>query len=189
MTADILIRKARKEEAQAILSCMLLAMEDFACKFLATENKQHAAEFLLHFIRQEENMYSWQNCLVAEKEGKIIATANVYEGSELIRLREPVIDFVRTYYNAKFNPEDETQAGEFYIDSLGVLTEEQGKGYGTMMLRALMEEYVVRRKQNLGLLVREENPGAKKLYLRMGFQPVDKRMLAGKKMDHLQILA
>ncbi|MCK3685417.1 GNAT family N-acetyltransferase [Maribellus sp. YY47] len=187
MSDNLSIRKANKEDNKSILRCMLLAMEDIACKFLATENKQYAADFLLHFICQEGNMYSWQNCWVVEKGKEVIAAANIYEGAQLEILRKPVINFVRQHFNPEFDPEDETQAGEFYIDSLGVLTEEQGKGYGTTFLQFLIEEFVVRNKQNLGLLVREENPGAKKLYLRMGFKAVDKRMLAGKKMEHLQI--
>jgi len=188
MFDNLSIRKAKKEDGESILHCMLLAMEDIACKFLTTENKQYATDFLFHFIQQENNMYSWQNCWVVKKDRQIIAAANIYEGAQLVILRKPVIDFIRQHFNPAFDPEDETQAGESYIDSLGVLTEEQGKGYGTAFLQFLIEEFVIRNKQNLGLLVRAENTGAKKLYLRLGFKPVDKRILAGKKMEHLQIL-
>ena len=187
MSNNLIIRKATKEDAKTILICMLLAMEDIVCKFLNTKNKQQAADFLFHFIRLKNNMYSWQNCRVMEKNGKIMAAANVYAGADLIRLRQPVTDYIRSHYNPDYYHEDETQSGEFYIDSLGVLPEEQGKGIGSALLRFLIEEYVHSQNKVLGLLVDEMNPKAKKLYLKLGFKVVNEQMLAGKKMEHLQM--
>jgi ribosomal protein S18 acetylase RimI-like enzyme len=102
-------------------------------------------------------------------------------------LRQPVIEYIKSRFNQDFNPQDETQAGEYYIDSLGVDPDQQGKGIGTKLLRFIIDEYVNTHHQTLGLLVDEENPEAKRLYLALGFKHAGKKVLFGKSMEHLQV--
>lgn len=182
----MIIRKATLKDAENIASLLLLAMEDIIFKFINQNNVDKARNFLLHFVKQENNQYSYQNCFVAE-ENQIIAAVNLYDGAKLAELRTPVSQYIKTHFNKNFNPEDETQAGEFYIDSLGVLANQQGKGVGTKMLHFLIHEYVSQNQQTLGLLVDKENPQAKKLYLKLGFKSVGEKILVGKTMEHLQI--
>ena len=181
------IRKATIEDSESIAAHLLLAMEDIIYKFIAEEDPKTAYYFLLHFVESENNQYSYQNCFVAEENSEIIAAVSVYEGTKLQELRKPIIDYVRLNFNPDFNPEDETQAGEFYIDSLGVNPKCQGKGIGSKVLQFLIDEFVTKNHQTLGLLVDEDNPNAKKLYLKLGFKPVGVKTLVGKKLEHLQI--
>jgi len=118
---------------------------------------------------------------------KIVAAINLYNGTQLIELRQPEIDYVRSTINKNFEPQDETQTGEYYIDSLGVNPKLQGNGMGTKLLKFIIDEYIIKRNQTLGLLVDEENPNAKRLYLKLGFKSVGKKVLLGKNMEHLQI--
>ena len=112
---------------------------------------------------------------------------NIYKGSDIEALRNPIIEFVKKNYNPAFDPEFETKDGEYYIDSLGVNPNHQGKGIGSKLLQFLIAEYVHKNKQTLGLLVEEDNPMAKNLYLKLGFNVVGRKTLVGKKLDHLQI--
>jgi len=90
-------------------------------------------------------------------------------------------------FNRSFNPEEETQAGEYYIDCVAVNPTRQGSGVGSKILQFLINEYVYERNEKLGLLVDKENPDARKLYLKLGFEMVGEKTLAGKKMEHLQL--
>lgn len=166
---------------------MLLAMEDIVYGFIGERNPGKAKAFMVHFAGQEANQYSWQNCWVAEEEGEVMATVNLYDGAQLHELRRPVVEHIRSRYHNHFHPEDETGPGEYYIDTVGVDCNHQGKGIGSQLLQFLIDEYVVKEKQTLGLLVDEENPKAKRLYLKVGFAPAGKRVLFGKLMEHLQI--
>ena len=183
----MIIRKAKISDAAFIAPILLLAMEDIVYKFLAKKDYASAKNFLEYFIERENNQYSYQNCFVAEENGEIIGAVNVYNGSDIEALRNPIIEYVRAHYNPKFDPEFETRAGEFYIDSLGVNPNHQGKGIGSKILQFLIAEYVHKNKQTLGLLVEEDNPLAKNLYLKLGFNIVGRKTLVGKKLDHLQI--
>jgi ribosomal protein S18 acetylase RimI-like enzyme len=181
------IRKATLEDSPSIATYLLLAMEEIVYQFICEENYTKAQAFLLHFVAIENNQYSYQNCFVVEQDNEIVAAVNVYDGAQLGTLRAPVIDYVRTHFNTDFNPEDETQPGEYYIDTLGVDPKCQGKGIGSALLQFLIEHYVHQKKQPLGLLVEESKPAAKKLYLKLGFKAIGEKTLVGKKMEHLQI--
>lgn len=183
----MIIRKANISDSKDIAPILLLAMEDIIYNFIAKKEYASAKDFLQYFIEKENNQYSYENCFVAEEDNEILGVVNLYDGGSLIQLRQPVIDHVRTHFNPDFNPEEETESGEFYIDSLGVNPKHQGKGIGSKLLRFLIEEFVHKNNQTLGLLVEEENPSAKKLYLKLGFQPVGEKTLVGKKLEHLQL--
>ena len=166
---------------------MLLAMEEIVYSFIGERDEDKAREFLLHFVKGAANQYSWQNCWVAEVGGEAVATVNLYDGAQLHELRAPVVQHIRSRYRSDFEPEDETGAGEYYIDTVGVDCNHQGRGIGSKVLQHLINEYVTKGGQTLGLLVDEANPAAKRLYLKLGFAPVGKRVLFGKLMEHLQI--
>ncbi|MNR48786.1 ribosomal-protein-alanine N-acetyltransferase [compost metagenome] len=110
----------------------------------------------------------------------------MYDGSKLNELRIPVATKIKSMFNNAFNPEDETQAGEYYIDCVGVDPNQQGKGIGSKIFKFLIDEYVYKNNKTLGLLVDTENPNAQKLYLKLGFEIVGEKMLVGKRMNHLQ---
>lgn len=180
------IRKARPEDAEIIASHILLAMEDIAYQFIGEQSAEKALSLLGSLIRERNNQYSYENCWVAEVENQIVATAVVYDGARLKELRAPVANRIKSLFNRDFNPEDETQPGEYYIDCLGVTPDQQGKGTGSEMFRFLIDEYVHKQHKTLGLLVDKDNPAAKKLYLKLGFEVKGEKTLAGKRLEHMQ---
>lgn len=182
----MIIRKAKKEDSKLIATFMMLAMEDIVFQFIGECSDEKATQFLTCLINQKANQYSYNNCWVVESDAEIIAAANVYDGAKLEELRMPVAELIKLMFNRDFSPEDETQAGEFYIDCVGVNTVWQGKGVGSKLFDFLIDEYVHKRKKTLGLLVDNNNPKAKKLYLKLGFEITGEKILTGKKMIHLQ---
>ena len=183
----ISIRKATVNDSEMIAAYLLLAMEDIVFKFIGEANPEKAKEFMLHFVEKDNNQYSYLNCWVAEDNMKVVAAINLYNGAQLSELRQPVIEYLRNRFNKDFNPEDETQAGEYYLDTLGVNPNHRNKGIGTKLLQFVIDEYVNRHGQTLGLLVDEINPNAKRLYLKLGFKSAGTRVLFGKNVEHLQI--
>ncbi|SHG29415.1 GNAT family N-acetyltransferase [Flavobacterium defluvii] len=183
----MIIRKAKISDSKQIAPILLLAMEDLIYKFISKKDYAAAKDLLEYFVSKKDNQYSYQNCFVAEENNEIIGAVNVYNGSDIESLRQPIVEYVRKNYNPEFDPEFETRGGEFYIDSLGVNPNQQGKGIGSKLLLFLIDEYVHKNKETLGLLVEEDNPLAKNLYLKLGFKVVGVKTLVGKKLDHLQI--
>ncbi len=183
----MIIRKAILEDSPFIATYLLLAMEDIVYQYVGENDYNKASAFLQHFIERENNQYSYQNCFVAEEGGEVIAAVNLYDGAQLNVLRKPIVQFIKRQFGHDIRLEDETQSGEYYIDTLGVNPNQQGKGVGSKILQFLIDEYVRKNKLTLGLLVDDENPSARKLYLKLGFTPIAKKRFLGKNMEHLQI--
>lgn len=185
----MIVRKAVQQDAEPIATYILLAMEEIVFQFIGEKNRKKAKEFMLRFVKEKGNQYSYEYCWILEDEGEVVAAALVYGGDELEKLRAPISAYIESVFNIKFDFEDETQAGEIYIDCVGVNPDKQGRGIGSKLFKFLIQEYVIKQKQTLGLLVDEDNPGARRLYLRMGFKAVGYKDFAGKKMEHLQFKA
>lgn len=183
----LIVRKALPGDTEAIATCLFLPMEEIVYQFIGEEDLEKAKAFMLHFVEAANNQYSYENCWVAEDHTNVVGAVNLYNGASLSELREPIIEYLRSKFNRAFHFEDETQAGEYYIDSLGVDPTHQKQGIGTQLLQSIIDEYVGKNNHTLGLLVDEENQNAKRLYLKLGFKSSGKRVLFGKKMEHLQI--
>lgn len=183
----MIIRKAEKSDSKAIAKLLLLAMENIFYSFIGEKSFDKAHKTLMELIEMPENQYSYENTWVIQLNNEVIAASNVYDGAELEKLRTPVKKLIEAKFNHNFNPEDETQAGEIYIDCIGVSQAHQGKGLGSKMLSFLIDKYVHQEGQTLGLLVDQGNPNAKRLYLKMGFSEVGTKVLEGKHLCHLQI--
>ena len=180
------IRKAKPEDAKAIATYLLLAMEDIVYQFIGEKSLEKATRFLTHLAGSRANQYSYENCWVIEIDNEAVAVAVVYDGAHLQALRAPVIQAIKSMFDRDFNPENETEAGEYYLDSIGVSPLQQGKGLGSKLFHFLIDEYVHKKNGTLGLLVDKANPNAKKLYIKLGFEVVGEKTLAGKCMEHLQ---
>lgn len=184
----MIIRKATSIDAPDIAECLLLAMESIVYEFIGRKDEQAAYEFLLHFVVQEDNQYSYQNCWVVSNENQIIGAINIYNGANLHTLRMPIINYLKTNFNREIIIEDETQEGEYYIDTLGVKSNQQGKGIGSTLLQFCIDKFVHKQNQTLGLLVEKENVAAKRLYEKLGFIYQSEKNLVGKQLEHMQII-
>jgi ribosomal protein S18 acetylase RimI-like enzyme len=183
----MIIRKATKADAEYIASYMLLAMEEIVYHFIGEKDGRKAKALMWYFAEREDNQYSYQNCWVAVLDQEVVAAVNIYDGARLQELRQPFVEHIKARFNKDFQPQAETGAGEYYIDTLGVHPVHQGKGIGSKMLQFLIEEYVIKQKQTLGLLVEKENTKAKRLYSKLGFKSSGTKVLWGKELEHLQI--
>lgn len=183
----MIIRKAEFKDSKKVAGYLLLAMEEIVYEFIDARDKEKARSFMNYCVENVDTQYSYQNAWVAEENDEVIGAVVIYDGADLMKLRENVSKYIKTVTLKPFQPEDETQEGEYYIDSFGVDPLYQGKGIGSKMLNHLVKEYAEKQGLTLGLLVEIDNPAAKRLYERLGFKKVGEKTLVGKKMEHLQI--
>lgn len=184
----IQIRKAQPQDIDSIAELMFLAMEEIVYFFLGTDNKEEGISFLQQHIAAHGNQYSLENIIVAEENQVILGQICIYEGRLLQTLRKPILDYLATTYGKEVLLEQETQSGETYIDTIAVADTARGRGIGNMLLLYAIDLFVNQRGEVLGLLVDKENPNAKRLYLKVGFQIKETKTIFGKEMDHLQYL-
>ncbi|WP_316811628.1 GNAT family N-acetyltransferase [Pedobacter heparinus] len=181
-----MIRQACADDAAAIARLVILAMDSLAAKFVAGSAPEEAMPLFEKFAALPANQYSFENTLVfTDKEG-VCGMISAYDGADLESLRAPFLAHIKAVYGFSRNLDNETQAGEYYIDCVSVSPGKQGQGIGKVLIRALLKHAAVIDQPVVGLLVSKENPKAEKLYASLGFQTLRKREFMGADYLHMQ---
>lgn len=182
--SKITIRPAQREDAPIIAQAVHLAIGD------EEASRDYCGEeyisVLTEIARADETQYSWQYALVAECEGQPVGAVVGYDGARLKDLREGTFKVLRQLVGRVPNIADETEAGEYYLDSVAVIPEFRGRGVGVTLVNAFCERAFAEGADRVGLIVDEENPDAERLYTSQGFRRVGTRLFFGHLMSHLQ---
>ena len=188
MNCELKIQAATRGQAPEIASLIMLAMNHDCCRNFAAPN--HTLDdfhrMMTQLVEMDESLYSYRNTLVAiTSEGDLAGICTTYDGKDFLRLRTSFVEAGQQHLGRDFsNAPVETTSGEYYIDSLAVKPEHQGKGIATALLRAVIER--VGGLQPVALLVDQGNPLAEKLYERIGFKTVGDTTWGGHAMHHMQ---
>lgn len=196
---NICFRQAQKKDSTFLAQLMMMAMGDIIYKFMGIDRSYHdgeelapdettqsALDFIRKFIELPSNQYSYKNCWVLTVGEEIVGMANIYDGAILDKLRKPVLEFIQTEYGTYSDLDDETEAGEYYIDTIAVYVKHRKKGYGEKILSQLIKNFHHQQGKTLGLLVELDNKKASNLYYKLGFRLVKQKPLVGKIFNHLQ---
>lgn len=184
MKSNIIIRTATKKDAATIAQAVAMAIGDEDA--LRAYCGDDYLEVLTEVARRKATQYSWQYALVAEVNGKAAGVIVGYNGARLKVLREGTFDVLRESVGRIPIIANETEAGEYYLDSVGVLPEFRGLGVGKALVAAFCDKVFSEGYARVGLIVDNENPNAERLYSSLGFERVGTRPFFGHKMWHLQ---
>lgn len=175
---DVTVREARREDAGLIAEAVCMAVG---------YDSTHPLYAVFKTLAEcEQTQYSYRNTLVAEVNGRAVAALVGYDGALLEQLREPIFSLLEEHLGHVPTIEDETQAGEFYLDSLGVLPEFRGMGIGRRLIDAMTQRALERGHERVGLIVDFDNPDAERLYTSQGFRRVGVKPFLGHQMWHMQ---
>lgn len=182
----MIIRPAHPSDAPQLAKLINMAMLEITYQFIGKEDKEEADAFIESLIREKNNQYSYEHIFVIQEFDNIIGHISIYDGEDFAKLRQNVWNKIEQIYGRKYSAEDETGAGEMYIDTFAICPSARGKGLGKKLLQFAIDHYVNQQKKVLGLLVDKDNPNAKKLYESIGFHVVEELEIFGKKMEHMQ---
>lgn len=179
----ISIREASAVDAALIGKIVTMALgDDLSLCF----GNVPAVDVFGELAAREGTQYSFRNTLVAEVDGEAAGAIVGYDGACLHELRIPTLEKIGEATGTSTVIEDETSAGEYYLDSLAVLPEFRGCGVGRALLVAARDKAFGNGYRKVGLLVDFCNPRAEKLYASLGFRRVDETTFLGHRMWHLQ---
>ena len=182
--SEIILRYAQEEDAPMVALAVAMAIDDKEA--LHDYCGDNPLSVLTEIARAEATQYSWQFAIVAESEGEPVGAVVGYDGARLKELREGTFAVLRRLVGRVPNINDETEAGEYYLDSVAVLPEFRGQGIGSALVEAFCERAFSEEAERVGLIVEEENATAEKVYSSLGFKRVGERLFFGHKMYHLQ---
>ncbi len=187
----MIIVGAKESQASDIATLIMEAMGHECCQYFAGE--RHTLEdfhtLLTNLVIRDDSQYSYLNTLVAlDEEDTIMGICTAYDGANLHELRKVFIKEAKEAFGKDHSGiPDETQAGEYYVDSLCVDHRFRGQGIASALLHATIQKAFDMGFSYVGLLVDKENPSAERLYTRLGFRYVDDNSWGGHPMRHLVI--
>ena len=186
----ITIEQAQVSQASDIARLIMEAMNHECCLFFAGEEHGLSGfhQLMTDLVCRDDSQYSYLNTLVAlNAQREVIGVCTSYDGAELHQRRTAFVQGCLARFNRDFGDmDDETAAGELYVDSLAVDVRYRGKGIAKALLRATIEKGKQLQLPAVGLLVDKGNPKAERLYTSVGFQYVDDNQWGGHAMRHLQ---
>ena len=178
-----MIRKAKKEEASQIAELFMMAwpIDEILESNGISYDRLH--ESITCIAAGKDTIYSYENTIVAEVDGKVVGAMCAYDGADYQRLKQPIVDALGK--DSGFADLKETEAGEFYLASVGVLPEYRGRGIASLLFEAQCQRAASSGHKVAGLIVDEDKPKAEALYKRLGFRHVGNRDFFGHTMKHM----
>ena len=182
------IVEGTKDQAAEIARLIMTAMTDDCCLYFCGDgfglNDFHKMMTML--VERENSQYSYRNTLVAMDGDKVIGISVSYDGARLHELRRAFIEAAKKYIGKDHSGmDDETQAGELYLDSLAVLPEYRRQGIARKLLKGTKERANRLGLPCVGLLVDKDNPIGEALYTSIGFCYINDNQWGGHPMKHL----
>lgn len=180
----IIVRRARGADVAMIARVVAEAIGD---KSALTE---YCGENFLAVLEEVAatlgTQYYYQSALIAEVNGVTAGAIIGYDGEQLAALREGTFSVLQSRIGRVPTIADETEAGEYYLDSIAVLPEFRGQGVARTLINTFCEKAFAEGHNRVGLIVDIDNPRAERLYTSLGFERVGTRIFFGHKMWHLQ---
>lgn len=168
MSSNIVIRTATADDAPTIAHAVAMAIGDEVA--LRNYCGDDYLAVLTEVASHKNTQYSWQYALVAEVEGAAADAVVGYDGARLVELREGTFSVLRE--NAVSIPtiSDETEAGEIYLDSVGVLPEFRGVGRRSQIGRSILQKGLYRGARTSGIDCRLRQPKCREIIYRTRFR-------------------
>lgn len=182
------IKFAQKEQSAEIARLIMMAMTDDCCLHFCGvgHGLNDFRRMMTSLVEREDSQYSYRNTLVAMDDDKVVGIAVSYDGGRLHELRQAFIQAAKEQIGKDHSGmDDETQAGELYLDSLAVLPEYRRRGIAQRLLRATKGRADQLGLPCVGLLVDKGNPAGEALYTSVGFRYVNDSQWGGHPMKHL----
>lgn len=192
---DLLIRDATAEDAPLIARAILEAIGEDLTANLAGENhsREEVESLFTRLALRSDSQYSFMNTRVAcSPQGIVMGVCVSYDGRGLKQLRRSFFEEANRTLGWDITPEEienvtpETDADEYYLDTLMTLPEYRGCGVASSLIADAKRKADLIGKP-LGLLCDSDNLRARRLYDGIGFRQVGQRPFAGTEMDHLQL--
>ncbi|MBQ6070118.1 MAG: GNAT family N-acetyltransferase [Bacteroidales bacterium] len=177
--SETFFRPARREDASFLGRCVCEGI-GYAIFEQETELNTQIATGLTPLAAREDTLYSYRHALVAEVDGLPVGALISYPGEHYHQMRNITFRELPYFRNVDFEAmQDETGAGEYYLDTLAVLPQYRRQGIG----RELMCRRIAWAEQNypdmrISLLVDPENLIAQPLYESLGFTITDRNVVA-----------
>ena len=178
MARRFTLRDATREDAGEIAKLFLISSHGLAEYIWSQIDApgQSLAQIGAERYAREGVAFSYEKCIVAERNGIIVGMLHGFEmpESDGSVTEDPVL---RPYAELE-------DAGSYYVSGVALFPDHRGQGIGTALLGAAHERATSLRLPRASLICFEMNEDAMRLYKRFGYQEFARRPLVPHPMLH-----
>lgn len=170
MDKKIYIRDATLDDAPFIARVVLAGIDMIDIDAVLPDEQRAIYEHLMEICRMDDTLYSYSNTRIAEIDGVSVGALVAYNGARYAALRAKTFGLVQQTSGMDLSRNAmETGPGEFYLDSMAILSDYRGVGIGKMLIRDRMDYALRNGFQKVTLLVDKEKPRLQRYYESLGF--------------------
>jgi ribosomal protein S18 acetylase RimI-like enzyme len=134
------------------------------------EEQNMIFEHLVDLCKMEDTLYSFRHTRIAEADGMAVGALVAYDGTPYGEMRAKTFGLVQQTSGMDLSKNAmETGPGEFYLDSMAVLSDFRGLGIGKMLISDRMDYALRNGFQKVTLLVDKDKPRLQRYYESDGF--------------------
>ena len=164
----ITVREAQQDDAGQIAPLIDIIFDEMQLDELEDVPEPGLAKVITRAYQTKTYLSDKASTVVAEADGQVVGVVFGYPSENEDDINRVLINLSRQSANFKepYIPDSETNTDEWYLDSIAVDPNFQGRGIGSKLLAAVPRMALNDGKSVVGLNVDLENPEAEKLYTR-----------------------
>ena len=164
------LRDATLDDAPFIARVVLAGIDMLDIDAVLLDEQHAIYEHLMDICRMDDTLYSYLNTRIAEIDGNRVGALVAYDGARYAALRAKTFGLVQQSSGMDLSRNAmETGPGEFYLDSMAVLSDFRGLGIGKTLMRDRMDYALRNGFQKVTLLVDKHKPRLQRYYESDGF--------------------
>ena len=166
----VLLRDATLDDAPFIARVVLAGIDMLDIDATLPDEQHSIYEHLMDICRMSDTLYSFCNTRIAEIDGNPVGALVAYDGARYAALRAKTFGLVQQTSGMDLSRNAmETSSGEFYLDSMAILSDYRGLGIGKMLMRDRMDYALRNGFQKITLLVDKDKSRLQRYYESEGF--------------------
>ncbi len=170
MEKRIVIRDATLDDAPFIARVVLAGIDMLDMDAVLPNEQRTIFEHLIKICRMDDTLYSYLNTRIAEIDGNPVGALVAYDGAHYALMREKTFGLVQQTSGMDLSHNAmETGSGEFYLDSMAILSEYRGIGIGKLLMRDRVDFALINGFEKITLLVDKDKPRLQQYYESEGF--------------------
>ena len=163
-------RDATLEDAPFIARVVLAGIDMLDIDAVLPDEQRAIFEHLIDICRMNDTLYSYLNTRIAEIDDRPVGALVAYDGARYARMREKTFGLVLQTSRLDLSRNAmETGPGEFYLDSMAVLSDYRGMVIGKLLMRDRVDFALNNGFEKVTLLVDKDKPRLQEYYESEGF--------------------
>ena len=164
------LRNATLDDAPFIARVVLAGIDMLDIDAVLPDEQRAIYVHLMDICRMDDTLYSYCNTRIAEIDGNRVGALVAYDGAHYAAMCAKTFGLVQQSSGMDLSRNAmETGSGEFYLDSMAILSEYRGVGIGKMLIRDRMDYALRYGFQKVTLLVDKDKPRLQRYYESLGF--------------------